>query len=142
MGNKSSNSSRGKTDCIELNKKKEKVKKHLCHPDDENNFKLTEITWWYAMVGSHRIIELTFHCSLCNKNCIVQMDKTTSGKDINYVDHYLVTSGYEGWVYWDKSPKYNRSYSDVIRIFDNASGNYNGVTNNCKDFAKYMWENL
>jgi len=70
------------------------------------------------------------------------MDKTNKGKDINYVDHYLVTSGYEGWVYWDKSPKYNRSYSDVIRIFDNASGNYNGVTNNCKDFAKYLWKNL
>lgn len=83
------------------------------------------------MVGSHRIIELTFYCNLCQKKYIIQMDKSTSGKDINYVDHYLVTEGYEGWIYWDKSPRYQRSYSDVIRIFDNASGYYNGVTNNC-----------
>ncbi len=46
MGNNSSRSSKGSTNYTELSKKKEEAKRHLCHPDDDNNFKLTEITWW------------------------------------------------------------------------------------------------
>ena len=141
MGNGSTGSCIGNTDYADLNIQKETVRHCLCHSDD---LYLEKITWWYNWVGEtrlHRVIELTFQCENkeCKKRQIIRMEKFKSGKKIQIVENYLDSPNSSCW---EKKPKKRMSYKDCLRLFDEASGEYNGISNNCMHFAYSIWNNV
>ena len=69
------------------------------------------------------------------------MDKVSDGtKNICCKDELFNQCGIWFWHYNPKSNYYN--IDDLIRLFEKAPEGYNLVTNNCKHFAKYFWDNI
>ena len=52
------------------------VTREIKHNNPLHTIKLYEIDYLYASIGSHRKLELEFHCCECNYQCYVLMDKT------------------------------------------------------------------
>ena len=136
MGNNSSRasskSSTGTTDSKKLWEELKSTEKKICHLD---YVKLKNLRWWYAWIGLHRIIELELYCSFCGKTNIIQMHKMTDGKHISHEgEHYM--NG-DGWYKKDYKPKNKAgiNWYQCRRAFLRASGDYNGISNNCMNFA-------
>ena len=66
------------------------------------------------------------------------MEKSQGGKEM-----YIVNTPkfYDGWyiLKWDYFPKSKISYYFCEKCFDEASGDWTLITNNCGHFAKYIW---
>ena len=99
-----------------------------------SNFKLYVIRWFYQRVGSHRVLQLEFNCRRCSKSKTIEMDKTTSGKNINYDNNSYDPPQ---WWHWRKWPNNDYSFKEILRNFMNAPNYYN-----CKDFAHYIWDRV
>ena len=104
------------------------------------NFHLDIIRWFYQRIGSHRVLQLDFYCKKCGKNKYIEMDKTTKGKNINYA-----RNDYDPpqWWHWKKiNLKYTYTFIDILRYYNYAPNYYNWATNNCKDFAKSIYNKI
>ena len=105
-----------------------------------SNFELKVIKWYYAWIGSHRVLQLDFECRLCNKTKYIELDKDTSGKNIDYAHN-----SYDPPDWWERHKKYpskTYTFNDILDYFKNASNKYNWATNNCKDFAKSIFDKI
>lgn len=93
----------------------------------------------YKAIGSHRFIEIKLECRACSFTKYVRMDKTDDArKNIVCYNGPFNTSG---WWWWEYKPR-NTNFEDCIRYFNNAPSGYNLATNNCADFARYIWNRL
>ena len=154
MGSKSSPSSKG---CTMDNQGKEYVrnaiKNHIMPKKNDgkeipcpykDRIYITDVWWNYKSAGKnnfHRFLEFRFICNYCGFSKYVRMDKVDDGtKNICCKDGLFNQSGL--W-YWHYNPKNNYyDIDDLIKLFDNAPRGYNLLTNNCKHFAQYFWDNI
>lgn len=136
----------GKTDPEEIQKQKEKCRKNFCH---FNNCFLIKMTWFFANFGWHRFIHLIFQCNICQKKIYIRMEKNNKGKHLTNIDEeeveflkrFLISLFFSYWEYIPKN-KNKITYDDCIQYFDEASGDYHLINNNCKDFASYIWRKI
>ena len=105
---------------------------------------IIDVWWNYKSAGKnnfHRFLEFRFKCNYCGFLKYVRIDKTNSGtKNICCKDELFNQSGLWIWHYNPKRDYYN--IDDLIWLFDHAPGGYNLLTNNCKHFAQYFWDNI
>lgn len=115
-------------------------------PDDEKKdilykFKLAYCWWFYQRIGSHRVLQFKFDCGECGTRKTIEMDKSTSGKNIGYENYDYNPPQ---WWHWKKTP-YNwisYNFNDILEYYRNASNYYHGITNNCSDFAHEVYDKI
>lgn len=129
---------KGKTNPNKIQKQKKLARENFCHI---NNCFLIKMKWFYSHFGFHRFIELIFKCDRCQNKFYISMEKTQRGKKLNiqYQEFILSKFLFSSWTY---IPKNQITYDICERYFDEASGDWTLITNNCKDFANYIWENI
>ena len=136
MGSKSSSSTQlyGNEDYTVSDQGLDYVTEQIKHNKPSHSIKLYEIDYLYASIGSHRKLELEFHCCDCNYQCYVLMDKTDSGhKNIRL----QYSTGYsKKWWIWTYRPSGYISYEQCVGLFKDAPSGYNLLSNNCSHFAK------
>ena len=113
-------------------------------PDSEkekilDRFHLYVIRWFYQRVGSHRVLQLLFSCSKCGKDKTIEMDKSTTEKNIDYANNSYDPPQ---WWHWRKWPSYTYTFNDILRYFKNASNKYNWASNNCSHFAHEIYDKI
>jgi len=119
-------------DKIKIDKLKESYKsKHI--------IKLSKVYYNYKAIGSHRFIELYLTCNYCSFSKYVRMDKTNNGCKNMVCFNSAFTE--PGWWWWEYVPK-RTDFKDCIKYFDDADSGYHILTNNCADFARYIWNRL
>lgn len=130
---KISKSKEDKEDFLDLKMTDDEKEKEL------DNFILTQVAWYYARDGFHRILQLRFECNFCHDCHYVQMDKTTEGKKIRYGYTYYKAPE---WWHWYKKPSYSYSFKTILKYFTNSENYYHWAKNNCKDFAHSIWDKI
>ena len=146
MGNSSSSpSSRGCTVCDEG---QEYVRNLIIHDNPLHDVSMTEAYWIYKSVGKnnfHRFLEFKFKCRNCDFSKIVRTDKTKirrtreGKKNICSSDCFFEQYGL--W-HWRKVPKYHYTIDDLITYINDAPDGYNLYNNNCRHYAKYIWDKI
>ena len=119
---------------------------YYCIPDNEKEnmlykFKLAYCWWFYQRVGSHRVLQLKFDCEECGVRKTIEMDKSSSGKNIGYENNDYDPPQ---WWHWKKTP-YNwisYNFNDILRYYRNASNYYHWSKDNCKDFAHEVYDKI
>ena len=131
---------KGKTDLQEVENKKIEIRKKIIHPDD---CFLIKMIWFLGYLGFHRYLLLIFRCDICEKNFYVCMEKTKSGKKLHTVNQNWTEKLWseKKWEYIIKN-KRKINYNYCEQCFDEASGDWTILSNNCKDFTKYIWEKI
>ena len=106
----------------------------------EKNFVIL-MKWFFSHFGLHRTIELIFLCDRCQKKIYMCMHKTQEGKQLTIHGKEIQKSKifYSLWIY---IPKNKINYDYCEKYFDEASGDLTILSNNCKDFANYIWKNI
>ncbi len=71
------------------------------------------------------------------------MEKTKSGKKLHTVNQNWTEKLWseKKWEYIIKN-KRKINYNYCEQCFDEASGDWTILSNNCKDFTKYIWEKV
>ena len=130
---------------VDLNKYSEYLDNEYDNiPDSEKSkmlskFHLSVCWWYYQRVGSHRVLQLIFHCKECGSSKTIEMDKSTSGKNIDYANN---SYNAPQWWHWRKYPKYTYDFNDILRYYHRASNEYNWAKNNCSHFAHEIYDNI
>ena len=129
----------GQTDPSEIEGQKKKCRELLC--DHVEDCFLIKINWFYFVFNFHRILLLNFGCDICNNKFDILMHKTQSGKEIIINPNPISYNNYysKKWEYILKS---KISYGFCEQCFDEASGDWTIIKNNCGDFAKFIWEKI
>lgn len=132
----------GKTDPEEIEEQKQNCRNLLCHVND---CFLKKINWCYFVFKFkfHRILFLNFRCDQCNKEFVILMHKTQNGKEIiteNQRSYNDYNNCYKKK--WEYILKRKISYGFCEQCFDEASGDWTIIKNNCGDFAKFIWEKI
>ena len=128
----------GKTDPEEIEEQKQNCRDNLCN---DNYCFLIKMIWFYGIFNFHRLLILIFRCDKCKKILNILMEKSQSGKEICvFSDPEFCNVWYI--IKWDYSPKSKISYYFCEQCFDEASGDWSLITNNCGHFAKYIWEKI
>ena len=96
--------------------------------------------WFYGIFDFHRSLILTFRCDKCTKIFNILMEKCQSGKEIQISDPEY----YNDWYIanWEYCPKSRITYDFCEQCFDEASGDWSLIKNNCGHFAKFVWEKI
>ena len=150
MGNSSQGSSDESSDkgTIVQNEGTSSVKAKFCCNKSDNkknckksNISLTQLNWNYKFIGSHRIIELEFHCSNCNSHYYVLMDKTSyleNGKRKRRKNIQMKAYNFNN-IHWQVTQYKVERYISFDTCFDKFdsidASSYNWATNNCMHFA-------
>ena len=131
---------KGKTDQQEIENQKKEIRNKIIHPED---CFLIKMIWFLGYLGFHRYLLLIFRCNICEKDFYICMEKTKSGKKLRIVNHNWTETQW-----WEKKWEYilkgNRkiNYNYCEQCFDEASEDWTLLSNNCKDFTKYIWEKV
>lgn len=106
-----------------------------------DKFKLAYCWWFYQRVGSHRVLQLKFDCKECNTRKTIEMDKSSSGKNIGYENFNYDPPQ---WWHWKKTPYSWAPYTfnDILGYYKNASNYYHWSKDNCKDFAHEIYDKI
>ena len=76
---------------------------------------------------------------IAKKTKYIELDKSTSGKNIDYAHNSYDPPQ---WWHWRKWPSNTYTFNEILNYFENAPNNYNWATNNCKDFAHYIYDKI
>lgn len=117
-----------------------------CIPYDEkkimlSKFRLAYCWWFYERFGSHRVLQLEFDCEECGRRKTIEMDKSSSGKNIGYEKNDYDPPE---WWHWKKTP-YNwivYNFNNILEYYRNASNYYHWAKDNCKDFAHEVYDKI
>ena len=130
---------------VDLNKYSEYLDNEYDNiPDSEKSkmlskFHLYVCRWYYQRIGSHRVLQLNFDCKECGISKTIEMDKSTSGKNLDYANN---SYNAPQWWHWRKWPKYTYDFNDILRYYHRASNEYDWATNNCSHFAHEIYDNI
>ena len=128
----------GKTNPEGIKRQKQNCRKYLCH---DNYCYLIKMIWFFCIFGFHRFLILIFKCDECKKKIYILMEKSQGGKEM-YIGNAPKFYDGRNILKWDYFPKSKISYYFCEQCFDEASGDWTLITNNCGHFAKDIWEKI
>ena len=134
MSSSFSSFKKGKTDPNEIERQKQNIRNIFCH----DYYYLIEMIWFKIIFNFHRFIILIFKCEECQNKINIIMEKTVRGKEI---DISVDPKVYDKWYISKETyiPNSQISYNFCEQCFNEASGDWTLLTNNCGDFANFIW---